>query len=577
MKGAMTGYGALLKLQLLSRLADYKPRNLFRRQEAAPDAAAPEKGRGLLSGRSGRKNGKWQVFLYIFLFIYLSAFLVVMENLILNSLISLQIPDLLLTLAVCSAMLSTLILSFFFILSSLYFGRDAAFIASLPVTPRTVLAAKLTQVWISETAISAMFILPAAILYAIRVGADALFFPRVLLVWLGVSVLPIVIISFLSTLLIRLSSLWKHRETVATVGGIALMVLYFIFCFSMGNITGGAAEDGSAMLTAFFTNYSTRIESISRYFPPAGWAAKGLCGDWGQLALFLAVCAAAAVFTVWAIGFFYRKLSLLQSETPAAARKGRAKAASFSGASQLKACVVREIRQILRVPSYATNALPSAFMPVLMTGFMGFSMSRAFSQEGSSLSDMLGGLGGGTVLAILAAVMAFMTGINPALATAVSREGKAHLFLTALPVSSRTLVRAKMIVGFGLSVIGCAASAILVTVLLPDSAVPALLALLLALLFSYASGAISLIHDVKHPKLDWITEQEAIKQNLGALLGMLISWGILVALGVASYFLLSWGVSMTAYFACMAAALLLLAVFSRDRLLKAADAYYSQE
>ena len=573
MTRAFSGYFALLRLQLLSRLADLKPRNLFRRGENTPgDAAQPARKR-LFGRQKGQGITKGQLIVYIFLFIYLCAFLVITENLMLNVLISIGLPDLLLTMAVVTGMVSTLILSFFFIMSSLYFGRDSAFIASLPVSPRTVLAAKLTQIWLSETAVSAIFILPASILLSIRVGTDALFFLRVLLIWPAICVLPIVIVSFLSTLLIRLSALWKHREMVVTVGGIVLMVAYFIVCFGMGNITGSAG-DGDEILAQFFKNNSARIESMSRFFPPAGWAVKGLNGDWGQLALLLAVCAAATAITLWVLGYFYRTLSLLQSETPVAVRKGRIKASSFSGGSQLKACVQREIRQILRVSAYATNALPSAILPILMSGVMAFSVNRAFSQEGTTLAGALGDLNAGLFLAILTAVLTFMAGLNPALATAVTREGRGHGFLTSLPVDPRVYIRAKMIVGFGLSLIGAAGASILLIVMMPFFALQIVLALVLALMFCYATGAITLTHDIRHPKLNWLTEQEAIKQSMGALMGILISWGILAALAILSYFLLKWGLGLWEYFAVMAVILSGLIVFSRSRLMKAAVTDY---
>lgn len=583
MTGRMNGYFALLRLQLLSRLADYRPRNLFRPTPKAAEhtSEAPAR-KGLFSRQKGQGLSKGQFFLYIFLFIYLTGFLVVTENLILDTLLEMQpfpLPDLLLTMAVVMAMLCTLIMSFFFIMSSLYFSRDAAFIASLPVKPRTVLAAKLTQVWLSETAISAVFILPASILVYIRAGdilnLDALFFLRLLAVWGTVAILPIVIVSFLSSVLIRFSSLWKHREIIATVGGIALMVVYFIFCFGMGNITGSAGDDGQMKLDVVLS-ITNRVESMSRYFPPAGWAVKGLIGDWAYLALFAAVSLAAAALTVWLLGYVYRKLSLLQTETPTASRKVRSKGESYISGTAFSASVKREIRQILRVPAYATNTLPSAFMPLLMTGMMAFTFNKTLSQSELPMGQILAGLGGGIVVAILSAVLTFMAGINPALATAVTREGRGHEFLTALPVPPRIYVKAKLAVGYGLSALGCIASAVLMMALLPDFALHIAIALVIAMLFSYACGCITLSRDVRHPKLNWLTEQEAIKQSMGALMGMLISWGILSLLAVLSYFLLRWGADMTVYAAVIIALLAALAFFSRQMLYKTADKYYCQ-
>ena len=552
----MTGYFPLLRLQFLSRFADMKPRNIkanFKEHKAKTIGMA---------------------FAYVFLVVYLLGFLIYIENVILDALIPMGIPDLLLTVAVTMSMLSTLILSFFFIMSSLYFGRDNAFIASLPVTPRTVLAAKLTQVWLSETGVCALMILPACILYAIKVGVDPLFYLRMLLVWAGVAVLPIVIIAFLSTLLIRLSGLWKKREIVATVGGIAFMIAYMFFAMNLGgSIGGGEVQD---VLASFFASNQARIESLTRIFPPAGWAAKGLAGDWGKLLLFLAVCALAMAAAIWIIGFFYQKLSLLQGETPAEKKKSvtHATAAAYASGSTFKACALRELRQILRVPSYATNTLPTALMPVLMTAMMAIIMGRTMSEEGESLQALLGELNGALIVAILTAVMSYMASMNTALATSVSREGKGHAFLTALPIPPRTAIMAKLTVGYGMSLIGCVLAAVLLIVLYPFIAVHAVLAAILTALFCYATGCIVLQRDILHPRLNWLTEQEAIKQNFGVLFSMLIGWGILIALGVLTYFLLDWGLGMYAYFAVIAALLIVISLITHKLLMKAADEKY---
>ena len=102
-----------------------------------------------------------------------------------------------------------------------------------------------------------------------------------------------------------------------------------------------------------------------------------------------------------------------------------------------------------------------------------------------------------------------------------------------------------------------------------------LLLYFLAALFCYIAGAVTLNRDIAHPKLDWLTEQEAIKQNFGTLIGLLVSWGLLIALGVLSYFLLlKWGFGTWAYFGCMAALLAVGAYASHRLLMKSADTKY---
>ena len=142
----MTSFFALLRLQLLSRYADLKPKNLK------------------AEFKNNRGRSVFKILGVIVLVIYLAVFLYFMEKTILDVLIQMGMPDLLLSMAVTLTMLGTLVMSFFFIMSSLYFGRDSAFIAALPVRPRTVLSAKLCQVWISEVGFSLIIVMPAAIL-----------------------------------------------------------------------------------------------------------------------------------------------------------------------------------------------------------------------------------------------------------------------------------------------------------------------------------------------------------------------------------------------------------------------------
>ena len=552
----MTGFLALLRLQLLSRFADLKPRNMKN-----------------LGGQK-KSKGAWRVFAYLFLVVYLGGIMIFVENAALNALISIGMPDLLLGACVMMAMISTLILGFFFIMSSLFLGRDAAFLASLPIKPRTLLSAKLCQVYLSETGISALFILPAGILYGIKLGMGAGFYLRLLLALLGVSVLPICIVTVLSALLIRVSVLWKHWESVATVGGIVLMIAYFVLCANLGNMIG--ASENMDIMQNFFLRYQTRISAMTRIFPPASWAASGILGDWGLLALFLAVCAAAAGLVIWGLGICYQRLSMMVSAAPAAKKKVRGEK-SEKVSSPFLACVKREIKQLLRVPAYAMNSLPTAIMPVFMIAVFYFSFSNAAAENPAfSFTGMLADLPGGVILAILAALMSFMSGINPAAYTAVTREGKGHDWLTALPMEPRVPVLAKLAVGIGLSLFGLVLAAGVLIFILPGYWSAILAAFLLSTLYTLATSAFSLANDAKNPRLSWVNETEAIKQQSSSLIGLLVSWGLLILLAGASYLVLRQGLSAPLYFLFMLVLLTGAAVFSCRRLLIAADRYYCQ-
>ncbi len=552
----MTGFIALLRLQLLSRFADLKPKNL----------------KTALKEKKGRTIG---MFIAIaFLVVYLSVILYIVETKMMDILIGMGAPEMLITMAVLLTTAGTLILSFFFTLSALYLGRDAAYLAALPLKPRTILSSKLVQVWVSETLIDAIILLPACILYAVKVGVDPGFYLRMIVVWLLIALLPICVIAFVSSLLIRLSALWKHREVLLTVSGIALMVGYMFLMMNLGSITGDTA-DGGEMIRQLVESSSARISAMTKTFPPAAWAANGMLGqNYGMFAVWILISLAAPVITVWLLGFSYRKLSMLQTETPGGAKKKLTGKESFASGGQLKACTLRELKTILRVPSYATNILPICFMPLLMVIMILAIGGKAGSGEG--LKQLIGTLPPVLVMGILAAIMAYMGGMNPALSTAVTREGKGHGFLTALPVPFMTFIRAKFIVGFGMSMLGLGAATVALVVIFPDQVLPAVLALILCLLFSYVNSALALSRDIKKPRLDWVTEQEAVKQNFGVLISMLISWGILAALALLTYFLITWGLEMLPVFAILAAILLALCAGAHIVLKQTTEKHYCE-
>ena len=553
---AMHKFLALLRIQLLARYADLKPSNLKN-----------------ITDQKEKKKARSTLLAYVLLVVMFGGMIIPYELFMMDLLGQLGMEEMLPALAVTLSMVCTLIMSFFFIMTSLYFGKDAAYLAALPIKSSTVLSAKLTQVWISETLISTFFILPASIIYGIKVGADVLFYVRMVLVWMTVSILPICIVSFLSTLLIRLSSLWKHRETMMTVSGILLMVAYFVFVFTISSAPTDMMEDPEMMMQMLSDNKGV-LQQATRLFPPAVWLTEGLLGDWGQLALGLLVNAAAAALTVWLLSKPYRKLSLLQTQVPENKKvlKGDK---HFMPSTPFMACFKREWRQICRVSTYALNTFPTAFMPVLFVGMMGYML---MSEGGAGeLKMALGtmGLPSGIVAAVLAGLMCFMAGINPAIATSVSREGRnGHGMLTSLPVNPQVYAKAKLALGMLLSVAGVTVASIVAGVMLPGFLPDIAAALVISILYCFITNVLSLYFDIRNPKLDWMTETEAIKQGTGTLKGMLVGLGILLAVAAVSVGLFMLNANLLVYTLAMVALLMIISWLVWQLLMRTAEKHY---
>jgi ABC-2 type transport system permease protein len=104
--------------------------------------------------------------------------------------------------------------------------KDISFLASLPVRQGTVFASKFF-LSISTSFQFVVFLLPAIVVYGIIAGVSAVFIKRRLAVLL-LPMLPLVLSSLISLVLMRFSGLTKRRELFMVIGGFVLTIGYVV-------------------------------------------------------------------------------------------------------------------------------------------------------------------------------------------------------------------------------------------------------------------------------------------------------------------------------------------------------------
>jgi ABC-2 type transport system permease protein len=145
------------------------------------------------------------------------------------------------------------------------------------------------------------------------------------------------------------------------------------------------------------------------------------------------------------------------------------------------------------------------------------------------LSASIGGFNASGILAIVVGIGVFLSSANAITSTAISREGKQLYFMKYIPMPVKKQLMAKVYTGMLLSAFGIVLLAVL-AVIVGVGLLTALLALVLSLLAMSSGALVGLLIDAARPKLDWINEQQAIKQNLNVMLHMLV--GLLMAAAV---------------------------------------------
>ncbi len=429
------------------------------------------------------------------------------------------------------SMLITLLLGLFSMLTALWGSRDTELLAAMPLRPRAVFLSKLTALYFGHLGMTLFMTVPAILLFALYtpIPTNFQFWAFGIVVILLLPVIPMLIAALLSLLLMRLSALTRRREMWTVVGSVlliaAILVVQSLFQRMMGP-DGMSPEAVQKLLS----DGEHLLRSITGVFPPATWAVESLTlsGSSGVLSFAqYAFCILVGVLLLSFIAdWLYYKVSLSQLET---ARSGR-QAYRASGVRRRgvgAALFWRELKILARTPAFLLNGLIGVIIfPILILLMPMLGGSQA--EEMEALLDLISGLPPVALTLALAGLTLLPALINPAVSTMVSREGRTFWMLRLLPVSMETQVRVKAGLGLALALFGEVAMALVLLFGLGLPATPVLLGLLLAVAMTVPATLAGLYPDLLHPKLNWISENEAMKMNMNSLTGMVLSLLVLI-------------------------------------------------
>ncbi len=469
----------------------------------------------------------------------LAGSVIFLECMLYNAAAAIGMEKLIFGLAVLLSMVMTLLFGVMHTLGAMYFGRDSAALAHLPVPSRAVMAARFVTIYLPEVALSAAFLLPLCVMYGLNNGAGLAYWLRAVGIIVTVPLYPLAISLLLSSILGRMTSLVRNRETWVVIGTILMLV---VVIGTEMLLLPQIPEDADAL---FFLNLLRNNEALMQtligVFPPVMWAVHSLDGAWVEWILLVLVGAAAVALLLYLLGGRYMEICLRHTEQGVRRkRSGRRGQAEYKVRSPLMAIFHREMNEVLKTPIYLLNGvLGSMMMPFMLVGGMigAFSSTEAANIQGM-LYELLDLFSPIDLTLILAAMFSLNCWIAPIVSTAVSREGQRLQITRMIPVPARTILNAKLLVNLVICGAGTLVMAVGIAVVLGMRFLPhCLVALLLTLLLSYATGVVSLAVDAARPMLTWKNETQVMKQNMNQMIGMLATT-LMMALPIAVPFFL---------------------------------------
>ena len=436
---------------------------------------------------------------------------------------------------------SIFFLGLFYVTGVFYYAKDTEKLLAMPLTPNEIIMSKFFSVIVFEY-IAAVFAFIPLIVYGVKSGAGILYYIYSAAAVILLPVVPLCVavsVVMAAMRFIKLKSIKDIFEMKSSVPEIMILV-----CLNyVTQVLGGffvTAEPGGL----------SRIVSIGRWMFPGTILSEAALvnGTWASLPLLImaVLTCVVAVIMMLQIGrdtYFKMVTSVTHSARSRKVMDGEKLAKSVRETTSFRALMRKDFRMLLRTPIYfLNNLLPALIIPIVFL----VSLLTTASNPGDpdiSISYLLGTIAfkdpavAGVCICIAFAGGLFLGSMNGIAASAFSREGTAFNMMKLIPVPYITQVMAKIAVGITVSVAGSLLVVVPIGIYIKMPLVLFLLTVSAASVGAALINFASIFLDLSNPKLNWDSEQKAVKQNVNIMISILGSMFLAFAIVLAGMFL----------------------------------------
>ncbi len=439
-----------------------------------------------------------------------------------------------------STIVMILALQFTFTTATLFYASDTRIYLAMPFSPSELLAAKFVTLFV-QGYFSVLYIM---VPFAVG-GLISHFAIRTLISWLVLIVLtpfiPVCLTSLFMMLVLHVVPALRDEGRLTMISGIISIVGAVGLSLTMQ--TGSMNLDVASSEAIVAMQWPAAVQIL---FPSlmAGqemaYGTMGAAWAYGGLLFGLSVLWVAVALLLSSRLYIPTVLSMTKASSGKKLGSEAVHRSMRRQASPMKAFARREVRMLLRTPAYILNVLVTPYLIIVLFGvILLLNLQKMGAEGGAIFNEFLlpayhqWMAEPGQALKVAAAT-GTMVGLfaksGSILVTTFTRDAYHIEFLQSIPVPAFTIAMGKFLGGFLLSlppllIIWAA------LFLLPFYPQFHLVALLVALLVMMSLSMADLALDFHHPKLDWVDETRAVKNNKNVMISSLLSVLPIVALG----------------------------------------------
>lgn len=471
------------------------------------------------------KSKKINYIVYPILFLYLGGIVGFFSYQLINLLANMNQAGLSIYLLFTLITIYLLLMSLFLVPGIYYFSKDIQRYLVLPIKPREFMIARfLTTLFMLYITLALIYV-PFGAAYMYRIGFSLNFLVLYIFAGIILPIIPLALTLTLITLVFKFLPLFRSKNlfTYLTSGLILAISLYF------SAVTSSTYDPETIIELIMSQESNSLLSAISTLFVHLPYLVKAIVEN-NYLALIIAflISLALAFVGIALVQSMYLKSALSIQEEKASSKKLEDRdITKRSKRTNLTWALIKvDFKNIMRTPIMAMNylmiliILPVMMLVPLFTGDFDLNLNEIVGVVHQVLdlftvSDLV------MLLTSGAFILSFLFGSFGTIAsTSITREGKMMEHYKIMPMNLITLVNAKLILATLVTGTLPFLLILILGIILKIKFILVIVMLAASILGIIASMIINIFLDVYKPKLDWTTEQEAIKQNLLSMIPM---------------------------------------------------------
>ncbi|TDT62360.1 putative ABC transporter permease subunit [Fonticella tunisiensis] len=440
------------------------------------------------------------------------------------------------------AAMFTLIFGIVGIIATYFVDKEGDIILSMPLKPWNLLFAKFFTSYLYEAVLSLIIMATGVIVYGVKSGEGLLFYIISFIVSLLIPVIPLVVSYIVIIPLMKVANFLKKKDVVMIISGFIGALFGVVIQLSFQD-TMMKMNKNPEVLREIFTFQNGMVSIASRIYPPSTWGTYAIIdisstrGFTGLMLLLLTAAVAVILLHCFMSEMYLRSL-IGSTEVRKSERKMTEKELKMGLRRRniLTSLLLREIRLMNREPIFFLNGPFVIFLIPAILGAMLFIQRDVIAAQLGTILRYNTSSYYSTL--IVAGMGAFLGSMSSIASSAISREGKAFMYLKSMPIEPVKYINAKLlhagIFGVMAGFITCAIGYFLMGVTIGGL----MLAFIISQLLMLPSFICGLLLELTWPKLIWDNPQKAVKQNINVVI--IIFGGMIFLYGTAAavYFLL---------------------------------------